>query len=220
MRKSISRAVLILMISLFVISGSVLAAGGNGDGSGGGNGEPLALENSNIKDGESGVAIDKQIKLTFSKNITHDSVRLNNQKAFSIVDQDGKEVAINVILADSSNENEKNNVIVKAANGFEEGGRYTLTIDSSLESKSGVAFAKSQNITFSTIQKAISTQTETNNVESNNTESKSSSVNSSDNKVTNPKTGDDINGNIIVSIAIIAMLCISKGYSLHKKSMN
>lgn len=217
MKKSILRITVLVLISLFVIGNGVMAAGGNGNGSGGGSDEPLSLESSSVSNGATGVAKDVKITLTFSKNVTFDTVRSGNEKAFSMVDQDGKNVAINVILADSSNDSEKNNVVIKPVNALEEGNKYTLTISGSLESKSGATLGSSQKITFSTVEKS----TETTKVTASNTSTtNTSSKNSSNTTVTNPKTGDEININILLFLASTCLICGYMSIKSYKKRIN
>jgi nucleoid-associated protein YgaU len=227
MKKSTIKKILLLLVtSLFVVSSTMFAAaangggggGGNGNGSGGGQEEPLAIESSNIQDGQAGVAVDEKIKITFTKNITFDSVRLGNEKAFSIVDQDGNPVEINIILADSSNRDERNNVVIEAVNGFEEGKTYILTIDASLESKSGATLGKAETIKFTTVEKTVAVQTEAEDTKA--ATAAPAASDGANQEITNPKTADSITVNIIMLAASIFSLLGLALHSSHKKASN
>lgn len=148
---------LILVLSLLVLAASPVFAGGGkgsgtggGTGSGGGNGEPLMLTSSDPADGQKDVQVEGHIKLVFSKNVTNMTVKENNLKCFSLT-QDSTIVPIKVIIADDQVEPEKKNDIeVVPDNELLPGVTYTLKVDGSLKSKSGVDLGKEISISFTT----------------------------------------------------------------------
>ena len=68
---------LLAMLSLVLIV--LPAAAGDGSGTGGGQDNPLDLVSSNPSDGRKDVGLPVEIKLCFSKNVVHMTVRDNNR---------------------------------------------------------------------------------------------------------------------------------------------
>ncbi|MDD2219170.1 MAG: LPXTG cell wall anchor domain-containing protein [Desulfoplanes sp.] len=169
------------------------------------------MESSSIENGKTGVATDVQIKLVFSKNVTHDSVRLGNETAITIVDQNDQAVDIDVILADSSIREQRNDVLVKAVGGFAEGTTYTLTVDTTMESKSGVTLEKPVKITFTTVENEDAEVTPP---------AKKADPEDADSEETNPKTGDNINRNIAIAIVTAMVLIGSAGFLSYRKRIS
>ena len=192
MKKRILRTALLVFICFFVMTTVVLAGngGGSGDGSGGGKGEPLKLVSSSIKDGSKDVPTNLRIKLEFSKNVTFDTVRAGNEKAISMEDSKGNPVDINVILAESTNRDERNFVVVEAK-GLKNGSQYTLKVAKSMESKSGENLEAPIKINFTTVAAGKA--------------------------VENPKTGDDILTYVSLSFGII-LLFAYRGIQTVKES--
>ncbi len=203
MKKTFLRVAIILLVSLFVVTtvawagnGGGGGGGGKGDGSGGGKDKPLELVSSTIKDGAKNVPLAGKFKLEFSKNVTFDSVRLDNQKAFSMVDKDGKAVDIKVVLPESTNDSEKNFVYIEAS--LKENQQYTLKIAKSLRSKSGDNLEKPIEISFSTI---------------------AASGTKGEKTEKSPKTSDNINDYMVVSLGLIIFLAY-KGVKIYKEKIN
>ncbi len=201
MKKVFSRVAIILLISLFVVN--AVAWAGSGDGSGGGKDKPVELVTSTIKDGAKDVALNAKIRLEFSKNITFETVRVANQKAFSMVDKDGKPVDINVILAEPEDRDERNFVNIEPKGGLKGGQQYTLKIAKNLQSKSGDNLEKPIEISFSTVAAGKD----------------KNPVDSGKKSTKNPKTSDSINNYIVVSLAVILILAY-KGYGVFKEKAN
>ena len=93
-------ALCLLLCSMMIAFAGDGSGGGNGDGTGGGKDQPLVLASSSIANGAENVSQNPQIVLTFSKNVVHFTVRDNNKKCFSMTDEDGNSVPINVLTGD------------------------------------------------------------------------------------------------------------------------
>jgi|CZCA01.1.fsa_nt_gi methionine-rich copper-binding protein CopC len=131
---------------------------GQGDGSGGGKGQPLALVSSSPADGQKNVALPVEIKMSFSKNVVYMTVRDNNSKCFAMYSQDGKQVPIEVIMADDQIEFDKRrDIIVKPLQELQAGTTYTVKVAPQLESKSGVNLDKETTLSFTTAGAAAAT---------------------------------------------------------------
>lgn len=143
---------LILLLTLLLsalLAIPVLA--GDGDGSGGGQGVPLQLAASSPSNGQSGVAVTAEIKLTFNKNVINMTVKENNQKCFSLTSADGKNIPIQVIMADDQiNPELKREVGIKPLQVLESGTTYTLNIDGKMQGKSGAVLGSDVKIAFTT----------------------------------------------------------------------
>ncbi len=126
------------------------ATGGNGDGSGGGKGEPLELVSSTPGDGEKGVALDTEIRLSFSKNVINMMVKDGNLKCFSLF-ADNEPVEIEVVMADDQVEPEfKRDVVIAPVEGLQPDKKYSIKVAPEFQSKGGVALSKELKINFST----------------------------------------------------------------------
>jgi hypothetical protein len=140
--------IILLVLLLWVCTmGSSFADGGGGN-------KPFSLSTSNPTDGQKRVSIDRDINLTFSKNVVNILVKENNGKCFKLMDEDGHAVPIEVIMADDQIEREKRNDIIlstKEALGY--GKKYTVVVSKDLMSKSGVTLESDIEISFTTISK-------------------------------------------------------------------
>lgn len=137
---------LILLLSLpsFEIA---LAEGGEG----GGKSEPLTIASSSIAEGATGVSLNPEIKLTFTKNIVNMKVIDNNRNCFSFIEANGTAVPFDLILADDQIEFEKrNDALIIPKSELKPGTSYSVKISSNLKSKSGVTTGKEIVLTFST----------------------------------------------------------------------
>lgn len=150
------RCVSALMFALCLLLCSMMTAfagdgsgGGNGDGTGGGKGQPLVLASSSIANGSENVSQTPQIVLTFSKNVVHFTVRDNNKKCFSMTDEDGKSVAINVLMGDDQvDPSIKRIVTITPQSALTPGTTYLLKIGGGITSKSGVSIGRDSYIAF------------------------------------------------------------------------
>lgn len=134
------------------------ATGGKGDGSGGGKGEPLELVSSIPKDGESGVALNTEIRLSFNKNVINMMVKDDNLKCFSLF-ADNEPVEIEVSMADDQIEPEyKRDVVLVPVGGLQPDKNYTIKVAPELQSKGEVALGKELKINFSTGEAAKSAE--------------------------------------------------------------
>lgn len=131
---------------------SNISLAGNGDGSGGNSGVPLTLSSSTITNGQKGVTLKPQVKLTFSKNVVNMTVKDANQKCFSLQTIKGKSVSLQIIMADDQIEFEKrNDIIIIPSRNLLPGTSYILKIAPELQSKSGVKLGQEIQITFKTL---------------------------------------------------------------------
>ena len=133
-------------LSAFAGDGS---GGGNGDGTGGGKGQPLVLASSSIANGAENVSQTPQIVLTFSKNVVHFTVRDNNKKCFSMTDESGNSVPINVEMGDDQvDPSIKRIVTIVPQSSLTPGTTYLLKIGGGITSKSGVSIGRDSYIAF------------------------------------------------------------------------
>ena len=184
----------ILLICFMLLSGTVMASG-SGGGTGGGKNDPLSLVASSVSNGAKDVAVNATIRMEFNKNVTFDTVRAGNASAFSLKDKAGNPVAVSVVLAESVNDDEKNFANIQFPGGLKASTEYTLTVATSLQSKSGDNLLAPVVITFTT--KAATTQSTT----------------------SNPKTGDDYMAMIVAFAAFLYVLGYS-GYKFYRKRAN
>lgn len=135
-----------------LILGVGMASAAEAGGSGSGASSAFALVSSSIPDGAHDVLPDSQIQLKFSKNVTNITVKENNQSCFSMVDNLGNNIDLNVIMADDQLERYKrNDIVIAPVNPLSESRLYTLTISEKLTCKNGETLEEPQIITFSTI---------------------------------------------------------------------
>lgn len=112
--------------------------------------DPLALESSSIKDGQTDVPVDKEIELVFSNNVVNQSVAENNKKCIKLL-MDGYETWIEVVMADDQiAPAEKRIIKVKPDKNLIEGQIYELVIKGGLKAKNGNSLGKDTVISFTT----------------------------------------------------------------------
>lgn len=144
-----------LIISLFILINSTiisLAANGDGSGNGGNQGEPLTLASASITDGQNNVPLKPQIKLVFSKNVVNMTIRDANKKCFSLLNDKGNNISIQVEMADDQIDFEKrDDVLITPTKNLLPGSRYIIKIAPDLQSKSGVKLGKEIRISFKTL---------------------------------------------------------------------
>ena len=111
----------------------------------------LSLDTSSIEDGAREVSLTPEFNLVFTNNVINSSVRDNNMSAISMIDADGNNVDIEVLMADDQiNPEEKRNVSVKVKGQLKEGSEYKLLFSSSFMGKNGSNLAEDLTIGFTT----------------------------------------------------------------------
>lgn len=143
-RRVVQIVTCVMIITFLLPIGAI--AGEKGDKS-----EPLKLESSKPAQGEENIQVDSPIELIFSKNVVNMKVKDANTKCFSLLDEDGKDVPIEVKMADDQMEREKREtVILVPKTKLNEGKAYTVVINKDLKSKSGASLAEDVKISFTT----------------------------------------------------------------------
>jgi hypothetical protein len=103
-----------------------------------------------VEDGQTDVPVDVIIELVFTNNVVNASVRDNNAACFSL-ENGGKTVPIDVIMADDQVEpNLKRVISVAPKSQLDEGKKYSLVISGSLTAKNGNRIGEDTVITFTT----------------------------------------------------------------------
>ncbi len=139
----------IFLVLLMLLCTSMMALAGDGEG---GSKNPFTLDFSQPAHEEKNVQVDSEIQLTFTKNVVNILVLENNMTCFKLLDENGQEVPIEIIMADDQIERDKKrDVILKPKSLLNEDTEYTIIIDSKLESKSGQVLEEDVTLTFSTI---------------------------------------------------------------------
>lgn len=163
---------LLALLTVFIcLIMAVPVVAGQGNSSGGGQGNPLELASSTPADGDTGVALDTEIKLTFSKNVVNMQVKDINQGCFSFY-ADNRPVQVEVVMADDQIEPEyKRDIVLVPGEDLELNTNYTIKVAQELQSKSGSNLEKELTISFTTIGSESSEST----VDPSNTGSESSS---------------------------------------------
>ena len=142
-------AILTVLVLLFLSTFTAFAEGGNGDGTGGGKNKPLELASSSIANGEENVSRNPEIVLTFNKNVVNFTVKDNNKKCFSMTDEDGNSVPINVIMGDDQVDPDIKRIItITPQSPLTPGTTYLLKIGGGITSKSGVQIGRDSYIAF------------------------------------------------------------------------
>ena len=141
--------VLIVLLMLLTCAVTAFAGGGNGDGTGGGKNKPLALASSSVANGAQNVSQNPEIVLTFNKNVVNFTVRDNNKKCFSLTDENGKSIPIDVIMGDDQVDPDIKRIItIKPKSSLTPGTTYLLKIGGGITSKSGVSIGRDSYISF------------------------------------------------------------------------
>jgi len=143
-----SIAFLIILSCVMLV---IPALAGEGDGSGGGSNIPLGLASSTPADGQTGVALQPEIKLTFNKNVINLAIRDANKNCIALVSVVGSNVPIEVIMADDQlYPEEKRNISVKPLQALQPGTAYTLKISPQLQAKNGTSLGHEVTVKFVT----------------------------------------------------------------------
>ncbi len=142
---------ILILVILGCLLFNLLALAGEGDGSGGGQGVPLGLESSSPADGQPGVTLQPEIKLTFNKNVINLAIREANKGCFSLAVKNGSSVPIEVIMADDQiHPEEKRNVSLKPLQALKPGTGYVVRISPQLQAKNGTRLGHEVTVNFVT----------------------------------------------------------------------
>jgi len=138
----------VLAILTILLPGRAVMAAQDGSGAT----SQFTLVSTSIQDGQSDVSPDQTIELKFSKNVANISVKDNNLTCFTLTDESGQMVPIEVIIADDQMERDKrNDIVVKPVGNLAEARQFTLTISDKVKAKSGESLDTAQKITFATV---------------------------------------------------------------------
>lgn len=144
MKKLIRVGVLmLLMASMLQIN--VFAHGGNGGGK-----NKLKLETT-IPENKGKIGVSDSIKLKFSNNVVNMKVAENNKACFKLIDSDGNNIDIKVVMGDDQVKKDiKNDIEIVPVKHLEEGQTYKLIIDGRLMAKNGMELKNEEILTFNT----------------------------------------------------------------------
>ncbi|MBR0113061.1 MAG: Ig-like domain-containing protein [Clostridia bacterium] len=158
-RSGLLRALACLAAVFILLTLIVSAFAEGGDGSGGGKDIPFQFVSSSISNGAENVDPGTSIVLGFNKNVVNIAVRENNMKCFTLKDEDGKQVPIEIIMGDDQVEpthEVKRTVTVKPKSSLEYSTEYILKISKDLQAKNGSYLEKDSYISFTTAEKPTS----------------------------------------------------------------
>lgn len=135
-----------LLAAIMVMAGSVFSFAAEG----------LELVSSYPEDGQKNTSMENLgVKLTFSNPINSDEAKKTDESKFSIVDEDGETVPIQVLFS------EKNDGLVLVVADVDKGfvaknnSEYTLTIDAGLIDNEGNVMEKAQTVSFRTYNQRV-----------------------------------------------------------------
>lgn len=122
------------------------------NGSGGGKSTALDLVQSTPADGETSVSIDTEILLLFNKNVVNMTVKDNNRNCIKLLNEDGTEVAADLIFPDDQiNPDKKREISIKPKKPLEKGKKYIVKILPEFMAKNGTNLGKTIETSFETI---------------------------------------------------------------------
>ncbi|MEQ8175441.1 MAG: Ig-like domain-containing protein, partial [Syntrophomonadaceae bacterium] len=111
----------------------------------------LILKRSNIASGAENIKVDTDIKLTFSNNIAAKTVRDHNLHCFSLESSKKQAVEIEVIMADASDNSERQKeIIIHPRQALQSNTVYVLTISEELQGVNQKQLGIDKVITFTT----------------------------------------------------------------------
>ena len=135
-----------LLAAVMVMAGSVFSFAADG----------LELVSSYPEDGQKNTSMENLgVKLTFNHPINSEEAKKVDASKFSIVDQDGEKVPVQVLFSD------KNDGLVLVVADIDQGfiaknnSEYTLTIDAGLVDNDGNELAKAQTVSFRTYNQRV-----------------------------------------------------------------
>jgi hypothetical protein len=132
------------------------AGDGTGTKDGSNKGIPVELTASSVIDGQTDVAVDSQIKLTFSKNVVYMTVAAQNKTHFALLDAGGNAIPIEIIMADDQIEpDKKRDVIIQPSSPLAHSVTYELLISKGVQSKSGDSTQSDIRISFATAAEGL-----------------------------------------------------------------
>lgn len=150
-RVSKKSSVLVVAILITILFMTLPVLAGEGDGTGGGQNIPLGLASSTPADGQTGVALQPEIKLTFNKNVINLAIRDANKNCFALVTLTGSNVPIEVIMADDQiYPEEKRNVSLKPLQALKPATTYIVKISPQLQAKNGTSLGHEVTVKFVT----------------------------------------------------------------------
>lgn len=139
----------ILIVLIFTTMSPVY---GQGNSSGGGKSNAFDFVESSPGNLARNVELNSLVKLLFNKNVVHFTVKDNNAKCFSIKNEKGEEIPIEIIFADDQIEpDKKREIILRARDPFAENTTYTIDISPELRAKNGSSLDKNVSISFTTL---------------------------------------------------------------------
>ena len=140
------RIFIALLAAVMVMAGTVFSMADDG----------LKLVSSYPHDGQTNTSMENLgVKLTFNNPINSDEAKKTDESKFSIVDEDGETVPIQVLFSDDNDGLVL--VVADVDQGFvaKNNSEYTLTIDAGLVDNAGNELAKAQTISFKTYNQRV-----------------------------------------------------------------
>lgn len=132
-------AVLLIALTLLVLS--PLAAGD----------KTVMLGSSEPADGATAVAVDTEFILTFTSNVINMKVSDNNKSCFKLLDENGEQVDMEVLMADDQIEPEFKRIIrIKADENLNKDSAYSIVISGKLKAKNGSEMGNDITVSFRT----------------------------------------------------------------------
>ncbi len=144
--------IIVVMLSCMLAALPLLAAG-QGDGSGGGKDIALGLDSSFPADGQKNVTVTGDIKLTFNKNVIFLGIREANKTCFSLIASDGKQIPIEVIMADDQTTEgfeKRRDISVRPVQKLQPGTGYVVKVSPKLQAKNGSSLGHEVMVSFIT----------------------------------------------------------------------
>lgn len=181
---------LVLVFSMFSIS---FVFGDNG--SGGGKSTALDLVESTPIDGETSVSIDTEILLLFNKNVVNMTIKDNNMKCIKFFNEDGIEIAADLIFPDDQiNPDKKREISIKPRESLKNGKKYIVKILPEFMAKNGTNLDKTIEVSFQTVETKGETTKNSEHKESIKTSVNTESIKNKDETVTKKLSmGNDTN---------------------------
>lgn len=147
-------AIICFLAAMLIAQPAAFAPGG--DGSGGGKSIPFDLDGCNITNGQTGVSVRPEIKLTFNKNVVNMMVKENNKRSLTLVDGAGNNVALQVLMADDQTDPVfKRDITLVPVSELAPGSAYTLSISAGMQAKNGSSLGRNINVSFTTAGEAV-----------------------------------------------------------------
>ena len=140
------RIFIALLAAVMVMAGTVFSMADDG----------LKLVSSYPEDDQTNTSMENLgVKLTFNNPINSDEAKKTDESKFSIVDEDGETVPIQVLFSDDNDGLVL--VVADVDQGFvaKNNSEYTLTIDAGLVDNAGNELAKAQTISFKTYNQRV-----------------------------------------------------------------